>query len=111
MRSLGVVQMESNEGIPSLSSLNQWCQPTLLQMAAIMPHFLTRSMTTEGHPVEMPSQSFGLPPDPPARIKFKRLDKTAKHIMQVCICSLLYVLEKLVSLCDNILSLPLLCRS
>lgn len=75
-----------NEGVSSLSSLNQ--RPSLLQMAAMMPHFPRRGIATEGHSVETPSPSSGLPVDPPARIKFKRLDKTAKHIMQVHICLL-----------------------
>ncbi|KAK4781525.1 hypothetical protein SAY86_015627 [Trapa natans] len=52
-------------------------------MATMIPNFPARSLTTEGHQVETPLQSSGLPPDPPARIKFKRLDKTAKHIMQI----------------------------
>jgi hypothetical protein len=28
--------------------------------------------------------------DVPSRIKFKRLDKTARHIMQLCICIYIY---------------------
>ncbi|XP_031407431.1 50S ribosomal protein L19-2, chloroplastic-like [Punica granatum] len=81
--SLSVMRMASNEGFPSLSLLNQPCCPGLLKMGAVVPPFPSRGMTTEGHRVEAPSHSSGAPAEPPARIKFKRLDKTAKHIMQI----------------------------
>ncbi|KAK4768093.1 hypothetical protein SAY87_003234 [Trapa incisa] len=76
-------KMVSNGGFQSVSTLNQLHRPSLLQIATMVPNFPARSLTTEGRPVQTPSESSGLPPDPPARIKFKRLDKTAKHIMQI----------------------------
>jgi large subunit ribosomal protein L19 len=43
-----------------------------------------RSMTTVGNPAEASSEDSSAPvADVPPRIKFKRLDKTARHIMQV----------------------------
>lgn len=43
-----------------------------------------RSMTTVGNPAEASSEDSSAPvADVPPRIKFKRLDKTARHIMQI----------------------------
>ncbi|WRX16775.1 Large ribosomal subunit protein bL19 - like 1 [Theobroma cacao] len=53
--------------------------PGLSQLAAMMSTCSSRSMTTAASPTPDSSQSVT---DVPPRIKFKRLDKTAKHIMQ-----------------------------
>lgn len=50
-------------------------------------NFLIRSMTTSVNPEISDGQdSSGASPEVihPPRIKFKRLDKTARHIMNVC---------------------------
>lgn len=54
--------------------------PGLSQLAAMMSTCSSRSMTTAASPTPDSSQSVT---DVPPRIKFKRLDKTAKHIMQI----------------------------
>ncbi|KAI9173359.1 hypothetical protein LWI28_000219 [Acer negundo] len=59
-------------------------KPCLFQSAIMKPHFCSRCMTTVGNPVE--STSHDTPAavsDVAPRIKFKRLDKTARHIMQI----------------------------
>ncbi|EOY22266.1 Ribosomal protein L19 family protein isoform 2 [Theobroma cacao] len=54
--------------------------PGLSQLAAMMSTCSSRSMTTAASPTPDSSQSVT---DVPPRIKFKRLDKTAKHILQI----------------------------
>ncbi|XP_021286050.1 50S ribosomal protein L19-like isoform X2 [Herrania umbratica] len=54
--------------------------PGLSQLAAMMSTCSSRSMTTAASPTPDSSQSVT---DVPPQIKFKRLDKTAKHIMQI----------------------------
>ncbi|KAI4303822.1 hypothetical protein MLD38_039411 [Melastoma candidum] len=60
--------------------------------SAVLPHgspwfdlgaslFPCRGITTQGNPVNTPLSDASL--NPPARIKFKRLDKTARHIMNI----------------------------
>lgn len=46
----------------------------------VVHNFCSRGMTTAGSP----AASDTAPNDVAPRIKFKRLDKTAKHIMQAC---------------------------
>ncbi|XP_024173945.1 50S ribosomal protein L19, chloroplastic-like [Rosa chinensis] len=58
-------------------------QPGLLQWAAVSPPFPSRCITTVGNTVESATQDSTTELDAPPRIKFKRLDKTAKHIMQI----------------------------
>ncbi|XP_027340296.1 50S ribosomal protein L19-1, chloroplastic-like [Abrus precatorius] len=54
------------------------------QAATLVPSFGGRFMSTETNPVDSSSQdSSNLEPEVPPRIKFKRLDKTARHIMQI----------------------------
>lgn len=59
--------------------------PGLFPPAMMEPHFTNRCISTSGSSVESashprPAASSDLAP----RIKFKRLDKTARHIMQAC---------------------------
>ncbi|KAK9273093.1 hypothetical protein L1049_017900 [Liquidambar formosana] len=71
-------------GVPSVSMLQRGPRPGLCQCAAVVPTFPHRSMTTMGNPVEsVPQDSSASIADIAPRIKFKRLDKTAKHIMQI----------------------------
>ncbi|KAJ8752065.1 hypothetical protein K2173_001092 [Erythroxylum novogranatense] len=65
----------SNSRIPGLDP-SYW--------AALKPHCPIRSIATEGNSVESGLQDCSTPmTDVAPRIKFKRLDKTAKHIMQI----------------------------
>jgi len=49
----------------------------------ITPPFASRYMSTEAPSVDSSSQDSLMPePEVPPRIKFKRLDKTGRHIMQ-----------------------------
>ncbi|KAK0587121.1 hypothetical protein LWI29_017731 [Acer saccharum] len=59
-------------------------KPGLFQSAIMKPHFCSRCITTVGNPVESASQDTpAAVSDVAPRIKFKRLDKTARHIMQI----------------------------
>ncbi|KAK2663648.1 hypothetical protein Ddye_002222 [Dipteronia dyeriana] len=59
-------------------------KPGLFQPAIMKPHFCSRCITTVGNPVESASQDTpAAVSDVAPRIKFKRLDKTARHIMQI----------------------------
>jgi len=50
--------------------------------------FASRYMSTEAPSVDSSSQDSLIPePEVPPRIKFKRLDKTGRHIMQASDCS------------------------
>lgn len=54
--------------------------------AAALPSFFNRCITTAGDAVNAPLQDSSVHlTDMPPRIKFKRLDKTARNIMKVCI--------------------------
>nr|XP_023900433.1 uncharacterized protein LOC112012282 [Quercus suber]XP_023900434.1 uncharacterized protein LOC112012282 [Quercus suber]XP_023900435.1 uncharacterized protein LOC112012282 [Quercus suber]XP_023900436.1 uncharacterized protein LOC112012282 [Quercus suber]XP_023900437.1 uncharacterized protein LOC112012282 [Quercus suber]POE50772.1 50s ribosomal protein l19, chloroplastic [Quercus suber] len=56
----------------------------LFQWAAGLPRFTSRGITTFGNPVESVSQDYSSSvSDLAPRVKFKRLDKTAKNIMQI----------------------------
>jgi hypothetical protein len=79
----------SNNGIPSVSVACRSSRPDLFQWAAVMPPFTRRCISTAENLVESASQdSSACVSDVAPRIKFKRLDKTAKHIMQACILTL-----------------------
>jgi large subunit ribosomal protein L19 len=79
----------SNNGIPLVSVACRSSRPDLFQWAAVMPPFIHRSFSTAENLVESASQdSSACVSDVAPRIKFKRLDKTAKHIMQACILAL-----------------------
>ncbi|XP_017609254.1 50S ribosomal protein L19-1, chloroplastic-like [Gossypium arboreum] len=54
--------------------------PSLSRLAAMMSSSSSRYMTTAASPTMDSSESVT---DVPTRIKFKRLDKTARHIMQI----------------------------
>ncbi|MCL7025535.1 hypothetical protein MKW94_030602 [Papaver nudicaule] len=66
------------------SSTSMLCRshgPGISKWGAFGPAFTTRSMTTDARPKE-PVSASTIDINPP-RIKFKRLDKTARHIMQI----------------------------
>ncbi|KAH7549824.1 hypothetical protein JRO89_XS13G0087400 [Xanthoceras sorbifolium] len=68
-------------------------KPGLFQPTTMKPHFCSRCFTTVGKPVESASPDTSVAvSDVAPRIKFKRLDKTARHIMQACIYSLLILI-------------------
>nr|POE78278.1 50s ribosomal protein l19, chloroplastic [Quercus suber] len=74
----------TNNGMPSVSVSSRSSRPVLLHWAAVLPPFSSRCITTVENTVESASQdSSASIPDVTPRIKFKRLDKTAKHIMQI----------------------------
>lgn len=69
-------------------------EPGLFRWAAGSPPFPSRCMTTVGNNVESATQDSTISEsDEPPRIKFKRLDKTAKHIMQACIYLLAFMIR------------------
>lgn len=78
----------------SLSSRNDTLSPRpgFAQLAAVSPPFPSRCITTGGNPGESaihdPTMSAS---EVAPRIKFKRLDKTAKHIMQACVYLLVVI--------------------
>ncbi|KAL5070507.1 hypothetical protein RYX36_021394 [Vicia faba] len=58
--------------------------PSVQHGSMLVPHFRTRFMSTETNSLDSSSQdSSSLESEVPRRIKFKRLDKTARHIMQI----------------------------
>ncbi|OVA00491.1 Ribosomal protein L19 [Macleaya cordata] len=69
-----------NNDASSLSLLYRSLGTGLSKWGAVGPAFSTRSISTVGHAEEPISASVT---DIAPRIKFKRLDKTAKHIMQI----------------------------
>ncbi|KAM1340041.1 hypothetical protein ACFX2H_038492 [Malus domestica] len=61
--------------------------------AAVLPPFPSRCITTGANPVQSATQDSGMyESDVAPPIKFKRLDKTAHHIMQACLY--LLILDK-----------------
>uniref|UniRef100_A0A7N2MMP6 Ribosomal protein L19 n=1 Tax=Quercus lobata TaxID=97700 RepID=A0A7N2MMP6_QUELO len=84
IRSQAVPPTPSNNGLPSVSVLCRSSRAGLFQWAAALPRFTSRGITTFGNPVESVSQDYSSSvSDLAPRIKFKRLDKTAKNIMQI----------------------------
>jgi large subunit ribosomal protein L19 len=76
----------SSNGILSVSVGCRSSRPDLFQRAAVTPPFICRCFSMAENLVESASQdSSACVSDVAPRIKFKRLDKTAKHIMQACI--------------------------
>ncbi|XP_058730758.1 large ribosomal subunit protein bL19cz-like [Vicia villosa] len=58
--------------------------PSVQHGSMLVPHFQRRFMSTETNSADSSSQdSSVLEPEVPRPIKFKRLDKTARHIMQI----------------------------
>ncbi|XP_017972227.1 PREDICTED: 50S ribosomal protein L19, chloroplastic isoform X1 [Theobroma cacao] len=81
LQSLGQTRLGSQTKELMLPGCSGGCSmPGLSQLAAMMSTCSSRSMTTAASPTPDSSQSVT---DVPPRIKFKRLDKTAKHIMQI----------------------------
>ncbi|KAB2633289.1 hypothetical protein D8674_029536 [Pyrus ussuriensis x Pyrus communis] len=59
-------------------------RPGFCRCAAVLPPFPSRCITTGANPVQSATQDSGMyESDVAPRIKFKRLDKTAHHIMQI----------------------------
>lgn len=82
-------QFESGNGLASV--LRSSGLGLYQQAGGVVPPFASRFMSTEATSVDSSSQdSSMLEPEVPPRIKFKRLDKTARHIMQACSCSGLF---------------------
>lgn len=82
-------RFESNNGLASVLGSSRLA--SFQQASAPVPPFFNRFMSTETNPVGSSSQdSSTSEPDVPPRIKFKRLDKTARHIMQACDYSILF---------------------
>lgn len=71
------LRVESGNGFTRL--------PSVQHGSMLVPHFQSRFMSTETNSVDSSSQDSSLlEPEVPRPIKFKRLDKTARHIMQAC---------------------------
>ncbi|KAJ4712431.1 50S ribosomal protein L19, chloroplastic [Melia azedarach] len=90
VRSLHLVasrsQVKFGSQTESLASLNYYGRSTsgLNELAMLEPHISNRCITTAGGSVESPSQAPSAAfSDVAPRIKFKRLDKTARNIMQI----------------------------
>lgn len=60
-------------------------RPALFQLTGAITTFPSRHMTTTVNSISASQDSTAPDSDLPPRIKFKRLDKTARHIMQACI--------------------------
>uniref|UniRef100_A0A5B6ZDK3 Uncharacterized protein n=1 Tax=Davidia involucrata TaxID=16924 RepID=A0A5B6ZDK3_DAVIN len=74
----------NNGGIPSLALLYRGPRPGFIHQSATMPTLPSRCITTMGDPVKSVEQDASASvSDVAPRIKFKRLDKTARHIMQI----------------------------
>lgn len=77
-------RVESGNGLASVLGSSRLA--SFHQASSLVPHFRSRFMSTETNSVDS-SQDSSIPePEVPPRIKFKRLDKTARHIMQACDC-------------------------
>lgn len=69
--------------LPSASMLLRCHSSQLFKRTAVLPPFSSRCITTVGNSVESASQDASAPiSDVTPRIKFKRPDKTARHILQ-----------------------------
>jgi hypothetical protein len=69
-------RVESGNGLTRLASFQHG--------SMLVPHFQSKFMSTETNSVDSSEDSSLLEPEVPRPIKFKRLDKTARHIMQAC---------------------------
>lgn len=70
-----------NNGISQAAKACTWPTPCLSQLVRFMP--TARCFSTAGNSVEsIPQDGSVSTSGIPSRIKFKRLDKTARHIMQ-----------------------------
>ncbi|KAK2440960.1 hypothetical protein P8452_19913 [Trifolium repens] len=69
-------RVESGNGLTRLASFQHG--------SMLVPHFQSKFMSTETNSLDSSSEnSTLLEPEVPRPIKFKRLDKTARHIMQI----------------------------
>ncbi|KAH7544707.1 hypothetical protein FEM48_Zijuj01G0014800 [Ziziphus jujuba var. spinosa] len=83
-----------SNGLLSVSASLRNHLPQFVRCAPVLPPFPSRCITTVGNSVESASKDTSASiSDVPPRIKFKRLDKTARHIMQASI-HLLDILDK-----------------
>ncbi|KAG2702480.1 hypothetical protein I3843_06G085600 [Carya illinoinensis] len=73
----------SSNGMPLVSTSCISSQLDLYQSGGWIPSFGSRCISTVENNVESASQDSASVSDVAPRIKFKRLDKTAKHIMQI----------------------------
>ncbi|XP_060675254.1 large ribosomal subunit protein bL19c-like [Ziziphus jujuba] len=72
-----------SNGLPSVSASVIYHGPQLVKCAAVLPPFPIRCITTVGNSLESASHDTSASVSVVAPcIKFKRLDKTARHIMQ-----------------------------
>ncbi|XP_061337447.1 large ribosomal subunit protein bL19cy-like [Gastrolobium bilobum] len=75
-------RFESSNGLASVLGSSRLA--LFQQAASLVPPLHSRFMSTETSSVGSSSEDSSAPePDVPPRIKFKRLDKTARHIMQI----------------------------
>ncbi|XP_041015588.1 50S ribosomal protein L19-2, chloroplastic-like isoform X2 [Juglans microcarpa x Juglans regia] len=72
-----------NNGMPLVSTSCISSRLGLYQSGGLIPSFRSRCISTVENLVESASQDSASVSDAAPRIKFKRLDKTAKHIMQI----------------------------
>ncbi|KAK7305235.1 hypothetical protein VNO77_43137 [Canavalia gladiata] len=72
-------RLESGNDLASVLGSSRWA---LLQHT-LPPPYCSRFMSTEATSVDSSQDSSTVDPEVPSRIKFKRLDKTARHIMQI----------------------------
>ncbi|KAI4322860.1 hypothetical protein L6164_022512 [Bauhinia variegata] len=80
-KTLSVTRFEYNNGLASVLGVSRLGS---FQQDALVPSFTGRFMSTQTNSDESPPQNgSNSAPDVPSRIKFKRLDKTARHIMQI----------------------------
>lgn len=73
----------SSKHVSSTCSAFQSPRPHLFQLAEIAAPFSSRGIATTSSMESAPQGSPAIDSDITPRIKFKRLDKTSKHIMQV----------------------------
>ncbi|GAU23731.1 hypothetical protein TSUD_128350 [Trifolium subterraneum] len=69
-------RVESGKGLTRLASFQHG--------STLVPHFRSKFMSTETNSVDSSEDSSLLEPEVPRPVKSKRLDKTARHIMQAC---------------------------
>ncbi|RYQ96943.1 hypothetical protein Ahy_B08g092889 [Arachis hypogaea] len=81
-RSEALTSFESNNGL--VSELRSSGLASFQQTAMFRPSFSSRFMSTATDSIGFSEDIPNPVPDVPPRIKFKRLDKTGRHIMQAC---------------------------
>ncbi|XP_075663403.1 uncharacterized protein LOC142632983 [Castanea sativa] len=90
---MATIQLTNSNIGPGLAHLSNLSFPSVVVFptktkvafsAAVLPRFTSRGITTFGNPVESVSQDYSSSvSDLAPCLKFKRLDKTAKNIMQI----------------------------